>query len=359
MFKTCKKPPMSIISASGSICTFNALQEGLPLKSHTIALTATQSGSGTPSPDNVRTINGYSEINNNACGVNFVSIADRAESTLNGITSEITNSRLVATGHSTGNGDIVVYFNNALVIKSGMSLTFTIDGTDNRSASLVVFLHKKGGSYLSFVSMANTSHSLTLTAEGVYDYVLLRTTNTQTVNIDAYIMIGTSTEYVPYVGSYKTIQIGSTVYGGEYDAITGVLTVTHEIVDLDTLSYTSFDSSGDVYRYYARLSGLKYAPTRTIRFICSCFKDILPSDSGYTDNSIYNYNNDNRIIIATSEATDTTELQTIIQGQKLVYELATPQTIQLPPCPIETLLGENNIWADTGNTSLEAIKIGR
>ena len=43
-----------------------------------------------------------------------------------------------------------------------------------------------------------------------------------------------------------------------------------------------------------------------------------------------------------------------------VLEVTQPsvQTIQLPPCPIETLLGENNIWADTGDTTLSYITIG-
>lgn len=43
-----------------------------------------------------------------------------------------------------------------------------------------------------------------------------------------------------------------------------------------------------------------------------------------------------------------------------VLEVTQPsvQTIQLPPCPIDTLEGENNIWADTGDTTLSYITIG-
>jgi hypothetical protein len=33
----------------------------------------------------------------------------------------------------------------------------------------------------------------------------------------------------------------------------------------------------------------------------------------------------------------------------------TEQTIQLPPCPIDTLEGVNNIWADTGDTTLQYV----
>ena len=36
----------------------------------------------------------------------------------------------------------------------------------------------------------------------------------------------------------------------------------------------------------------------------------------------------------------------------------TAQTLQLPPCPIDTLEGVNNIWADTGDTTLQYPKFG-
>ena len=37
----------------------------------------------------------------------------------------------------------------------------------------------------------------------------------------------------------------------------------------------------------------------------------------------------------------------------MVYKLATPLTYQLDPVQITTLLGENNLWADTGAVSVE------
>lgn len=43
-----------------------------------------------------------------------------------------------------------------------------------------------------------------------------------------------------------------------------------------------------------------------------------------------------------------------------VLEVTQPsvQTLQLPPCPIDTLEGVNNIWADTGDTTLQYVKFG-
>ena len=39
-------------------------------------------------------------------------------------------------------------------------------------------------------------------------------------------------------------------------------------------------------------------------------------------------------------------------GTQLVYELATPQTYQLTPTDIALLQGQNNVWADTGDTEV-------
>jgi len=43
-----------------------------------------------------------------------------------------------------------------------------------------------------------------------------------------------------------------------------------------------------------------------------------------------------------------------------ILEVTQPsvQTLQLPPCPIDTLQGVNNIWADTGDTEISYIKLG-
>ncbi len=56
--------------------------------------------------------------------------------------------------------------------------------------------------------------------------------------------------------------------------------------------------------------------------------------------------------------------QTINEGEYdartgiLEATLPTVQTIQLPPCPIDAFEGVNNIWADTGDTTLQYPKFG-
>ena len=220
---TRQKPPLSFPSVSGAVCSFNSQYAGLPLKSHKIALTATQSGSGTPSPDNVRPISGYSAI--------------------------------------------------------------------------------------------NISHS-----------------DADTSNPTVY-----------------TITIGSTVYGGEYDAISGILTVTHYIIDLGDLNYTYMDNT-----FRSPLSSLPDIDTSGFS-LCSGYK--FYSSSGGQTNYTYRFGATN-LVIKNTDYTNPATFKTNMAGIKLLYAVTTPQTIQLPPCPIDTLEGVNNIWADTGDTTLQYIKLG-
>jgi hypothetical protein len=103
-------------------------------------------------------------------------------------------------------------------------------------------------------------------------------------------------------GNTYPITFGQTVYGGEYDARTGVLTITH---------------------------------------------GFIASYNGETINEPW-----------ISSMDEYVEGGTPTSGAQVVYPLSTPQTIQLQPCPIDTLEGVNNIWADTGDTTAQYIKIG-
>ena len=49
------------------------------------------------------------------------------------------------------------------------------------------------------------------------------------------------------------------------------------------------------------------------------------------------------------------ELKTFLDNNEvnIVYLLETPLTISLTPAQMQTLLGENHVWADTGDVSVE------
>ena len=55
---------------------------------------------------------------------------------------------------------------------------------------------------------------------------------------------------------------------------------------------------------------------------------------------------------STMEAYTKDQFKTAMSGVQLVYPLASPQTVQLTAQQVQTLIYNNNVFADTGNVSL-------
>ena len=224
---THQKPPLSFPSVSGAVCSFDSQYAGLPLKSHTVAVTGYQSGSGTPSPSNPRALNGWSAI--------------------------------------------------------------------------------------------------TITANSV-----------------------------PTV-----ISIGSTIYGGNYDAISGVLTKTHDLMSGSYFINPQNNNDGTGTVCFILASNTPFKPP-----VNYCMCNILQSSNenwnALPANS-YSISN-NTYIVVCSDTPNQTRSQFIDwfdNNVQMCLELQSSTTIQLPPVRVETLEGVvNNIWADTGDTTLQYIKLG-
>lgn len=145
-----------------------------------------------------------------------------------------------------------------------------------------------------------------------------------------------------------------TVYGGTLDVVSGLLTVDRAMVDLGTLNWRYSEDYGS-YIYtesivpYVRKPNLYDEPTS----ICSVYK---PLRTGYVtslENLDYFIATTGVIYLRDVNYTDMTAFTTAVTGQTLVYELAEPITYHLTPTEVKSLLGQNNIWANTGNTSVE------
>lgn len=162
----------------------------------------------------------------------------------------------------------------------------------------------------------------------------------------------TATAYAPYTGQTYPISLGRTVYGGTLDVTTGVLTVDRAMVDLGTLTW-SLAGSG---RLNSTINDQKFVPQNEIgNAKCSAYKTV----SNYTIQTIGESSiavgingkliqvNDKRY-----NGGDPAAFKTAVSGVQLVYELATPQTYQLTPTEVTTLLGDNCLWTDTGNVTV-------
>lgn len=151
-----------------------------------------------------------------------------------------------------------------------------------------------------------------------------------------------------------TIQFGQTVYGGELDWTTGVLTVTYANTMLGDSSIDKYSDKENTYAYVTVPPNS--APFAYSKAMCSSLARI-----GSASSDIEGYSNgdkSNRLYfrILKSRLTDGTvaTLKDWLQENPIqfVYLLDEPQTIQLTPQEILALSGTNNIYADTGDTTV-------
>lgn len=334
---TSQKPPLSFPSVSGAICTFNSQYAGLPLKAHEVAVNAVQTGAGTPSPSNPRPIIIPSSIHvQNTCGINQWDEQWRT-GYYSGTTGQYTpqNNTICSLGRFRCTPSTSYY------IYSG-SLNVNVFFYDENDNFLSYYYHGNG----KVVTTPNDCYWLRWTA----DYGSGNTyINDISINYPS-----TDTTYHAFAGQSAAVQIGSTVYGGTYNAITGVLTVTHQLVDLGSLDWVVVTDEG-----IARTGSVSYMKYLG-NMLCTQYNPVKSNDLNDLDIAVTN--SQALPLLRVRNVSDftgktTAQVKTLLSGIMLLYELATPTLIQLSPARVETY-SKNYVFADTGDTTLQYIKLG-
>lgn len=143
-----------------------------------------------------------------------------------------------------------------------------------------------------------------------------------------------------------------TVYGGYLKLLTGELTGTHLCIKGSDAQWYG-TATAHVF-ISDDIPNIKYVATNQRKsLICENYKTtpniVLSVDM--RNNEITQNNSGGKLMIRDNRYTATKPDVFIadVANVKFVYELATPITYQLTPTQIATLLGVNNIWADTGD----------
>lgn len=156
----------------------------------------------------------------------------------------------------------------------------------------------------------------------------------------------TDTTYHPYIKSTDlTISLGQTVYGGTLDVENGVLVVDKAIEDLGNLTWSGKDS---VNRFYADIVDLKVYSDYEQGILCSHMgidTKVITNESNADDFTMarYTVGNIKRVYVKCRTISNSSDFTTYVTGMQLVYDVATPTTIQLTPHQISLLEGVNNI----------------
>ena len=140
-----------------------------------------------------------------------------------------------------------------------------------------------------------------------------------------------------------------TVYGGELDVTRGVLTVIWKAVDLGSFNYTYGHFTYDYFKSQSAVSDFNGAD---LSYMCSIYATVTNTrgvNGLVSDNTFFIYPSDKYIYLRNDSYSDASAFKTAMSGIYVVYKSDSPLIYQLTPTQVSSILGTNNIWADTGD----------
>ena len=349
MFKS-RKLSYSYPSTTGQ---FNADYADLPLKKLLVNIPISQTGSGTPSPDNVRDFVGFSDVNISRTGIN--------------IWDEIVESgRINAQTGQNATADTRIRSKNYIPVVGGETYYF------KTPISVFVFCYDANKEFIlnpngetnNYITV--NGNSAILPANCKYIRLVPNATYGTTYNHDISINYpSTDTSYHAYTGNTYSISFGQTVYSANLDVLRGKLYLTHELKTIDENSDIQiangiftindfFDIENDATTD-SRLCNI-YQRARN-RSVTSAVMDGNP-DYSFCCRSADTYST--RIMIKDLRFDNVNDYKTWLSTNpvKIAVKLATPIEIPLGGIDIKTLQGINNIFADIGTVETQCIRLG-
>ena len=315
-------------TASGAIATFTDGAD-MPAKSVVVNITPKQSGTGTPSPENERPISGWESV----------TIADYAVNMLTEQTNEKRpcfikkGTPIVASAKKDGTGNVYFYYYRADGTQIDYwALSGTTDGRAWRSITPTEDVY-----FVAFLGSGVTLSERQVRLAGGQESIM----------------------YNPTLAHAYAVNLGRTVYGGDAEIVGGSLMDKMAMVTFNgTENWYSVDTSGtDRNRaLYADID----SPTGqyNVNLIGNYITSTEQADS-YPQLWKANINAAGNLLIGIPKTITTIAEWKAYLAQnplQLCYELATPQTYTLTGQEISTLLGENNVWADSGDVEVVYVR---
>ena len=138
-----------------------------------------------------------------------------------------------------------------------------------------------------------------------------------------------------------------TVYGGTLNVTNGLLTVTWTMFSAPQSAEWSA-STNNVFWLSKSDMAMGIANVISDRYANTAY-----AVSSMPDKTIRGHNSYDRIYIRDTNYSTKEAFAASLSGTQILYKLATPATYQLTPTQVTSLLGENNIWADTGDVYVQ------
>lgn len=332
-------------TASANPITLETKQAGLA-KSCVVEMNPIQSGTGDPSPSNIRPITGRTEASVNQGSVDITTLY---------------NGQIQSTGSFSWNNNRISNVNssqmNTHFLKKGTH-TLTFNKLNQSAPDLVeCTVMTKNDNFEIVDNFATAWHSLPYTFEltaDAYVYFTARKDYGTTLNTADYKTL--------IIDEIHTKEFGQTVYGGTLDAATGLLTITNTIKNLGELTWTKNEHQTLGTYFYATVTslGIKYEGAFTSQYhaITTEYKVTGRTPTLFLNNTFCfdgSTNNVSQIQIKDDRYSDATTFKNGLttDSVQLCYELATPTTIQLSPEALTLLKGLNVISTDGDKVQVE------
>lgn len=352
-------------NASGAVASFPDGADGIPVDSLIAHIEPVQSGSGDPSPENIRPISGWTGANVSRTGVNLIPNALPS----NVIAGTIDNSGVIKSATNARVCAILVPKNTDIYVqKKGDDTTsgnVALGDTGNISVGTPTYNYA-GFTNVTYVSLNTGNHAWLYISSSSADALSLFWTTRE-------LMVHVGTERKTYVAPLQqkyvnvdwTTEAG-TVYGGTLDVVSGVLTVDRVKRTLTGAesSWTQYDSSSQ-HNYYMVSLGYNRQLCVAGSGVCTHFPTVIITSS---NDAIGCHCADSTPLTKfgaffrwdMSGDFDTLEkFKTYVAEQysnntpvEVCFKVIEGTTYQLTAQEVNTLLGQNNIWADTGDTDV-------
>lgn len=326
------------MEASGAVANFET-NIAAPIRSLRVDMQPIQAGSGDPSPDNIRPITGRDAVTVTRTGKNLLNPAFSAF-------------------------DLVSTYRAQKMPDTGFTLSIKDKGNGADISGVYFGVTEYGINAKGHVAWLVQNGTIKLAEKytSAYRYVTIYPTGQETLNkllarFDIQAEFNTAASaYEPYDGQSVTIQLGQTVYGGTVDA-TGGKVVTE-------MGYAVFDGSADeewtlqsinskgIANFYTTFNNSRAVENTGI---CNVFSKQTTQISAITTEGFYNNGQNLFVRIKSEKASTVADFRAWLaeNNVQICYELAAPTEFDITPAQLFTRVGENNVWCDAGDVTLE------
>lgn len=340
--------PAIHLTAAGSVVQVDDAA-ARPLVGMVSEINAVQTGSGNPTPDNIRPIIGFDAVRLTRSGKNMLD-ADALDQV------EINPGEIRWGKRYTRPGAYAVSANVA-GSDSDYIYAKVVDGA---GATVGSTMYLVAGS-------AIKSYNVTLTDGQALIVWYVRDLDEETVKecmLRTQVQVENGSKTAYEIGQSATLnaELPEVVYGGSLDWMTGVLTVTHELVTLDgnRNGYVqSVNDAGIVNVHFDYAGGWV-----TEGMQISHFYYLNKSAATTTEECFLAVNGSLYLRIARDRLGGETwaDVNAYLRAQvaagtpvQVLHKLKEPYTLQINPQTLTMLKGCNNVWADAGDTNITYI----